>query len=131
MLAATVAGAPPSCQLCLSVGADFVELALKPTVIVAPRLDLECIRSVLLAEHSRGRPEAMVLAAFSHLSDEDGEVASFVEMDASNVFRHKKGGSKDDAIADAKTACNLQGLWSNIRTRSGEYRQVLAQQFCC
>ena len=67
--------------------------------------DASGIRSVLLAEHSRGKPEAMVRAAFPHLSDEDGEVASFVEMDASNVFRHKKGGGKDDAIADAKTTC--------------------------
>lgn len=57
--------------------------------------DAAGIRSVLLAEHSRGKPEAMVRAAFSHLSDEDGEVASFVQMDASNVFRNKKGGKKD------------------------------------
>ena len=58
---------------------------------------------MLLAEHSRGKPEAMARAAFPHLSDE--EVAAFVEMDASNVFRLKKGGKKDEAIADAKTTC--------------------------
>ena len=52
--------------------------------------DASGIRSVLLAEHSRGKPEVMVRAAFPHLSD--GEVASFVKMGASNVFRFKKGG---------------------------------------
>ena len=65
--------------------------------------DAAGVRSVLLAEHSRGKPEEMVRAAFPQLVDED--VASFVKMDAFNVWRYKKGGNNVAACADAVTTC--------------------------
>ena len=57
------------------------------------------IRRVLLAAHSSGKPEIMVANAFGDLSEED--IRKFVKMPAGDIFRHKKGGRKQESIDDA------------------------------
>jgi hypothetical protein len=60
-------------------------------------------RSVLLAEHSRGKPEMMVGAAFPFLTPV--QVRKFIDMEAFNVFKRKRGGTIKQAKADAWDAC--------------------------
>ena len=65
--------------------------------------DLSGIRSVLLAAHSRGKPEIMAKAAFPSLSIP--EIATFVQMPAFNVFTNKGGNPKPQAPVDARRTC--------------------------
>ena len=60
------------------------------------------IKSVLAASHSRRKPEQMLKDAFPFL--DESEITRLVRMPCFDVFRHKKGGSKDEAIADVKKA---------------------------
>ena len=60
-------------------------------------------RSVLLAEHSRGKPEMMVSAAFPFLTPV--QVRKFIDMEAFNVFKNKHGGTVKQAKADAWDTC--------------------------
>ena len=60
-------------------------------------------RSVLLAEHSRGKPEMMVSAAFPFLTPV--QVRKFIDMEAFDIFKNKKGGTVEQAKADAWDAC--------------------------
>ena len=61
------------------------------------------IKSVLAASHSRRKPEQMLKDAFPFL--DESEITRLVRMPCFDVFRHKKGGPKNDAIADVKKAC--------------------------
>ena len=56
-------------------------------------------RSVLLAAHSRGKPEMMVSAAFPFLTPV--QVRKFIDMEAFDIFKNKKGGKNKQAKADA------------------------------
>ena len=56
------------------------------------------IKSVLTAAHSRRKPEKILEAAFPGLSAP--QITQLVSMPRFDVFRHKKGGGKSDAITD-------------------------------
>ena len=60
-------------------------------------------RSVLLADHSRGKVEMMVSAAFPFLTPV--QVRKFIDMEAFDIFKNKKGGTVVQAKADAWDAC--------------------------
>ena len=66
-------------------------------------VDAAGIRSVLLAHHSRGKPERMIANAFPALCESRRN--ALVSMEAFNVWRVKGGGKKDPAIEDAFTTC--------------------------
>ena len=63
------------------------------------------ILGVFEAGHSRGKAERMIESAFPFLSLDQS--IQLIEMPSYDVFRRKKGGTKDQAIEDA---------WSTIST---------------
>ena len=83
-------------SISLPADLDWVVFANDPN-------DASGVRSVFLAEHSLGKADLMLEAAYPFLTL--SRRTSLVNMPAFNVFRFKKGGGKDDAIADARTAC--------------------------
>jgi hypothetical protein len=84
--------------------------------------DAHGIRSVLLAEHSRGKPEIMLSSAFPFLTSP--RITALVNMPASNVFCQKKGGARLEAVADA---------WSTVESLielADEYEEDLRVWGC-
>ena len=101
--AAAAAGAPEAAPLA-AAGATTVDILKQWWVVFGndPN-DAAGIRNVLLAAHSAGKGEVMVSAAFPFLTPV--QVAQFIDMEAFDVFKNKKGGTIPESIADAKAAC--------------------------